>query len=90
MSPRDQGSWATRRSSRKLHVHTKVEALAEARRLRLPRGWKTRRAASCENRPRHPPSVFPGQARSKRSRFITLAQTATKSFTNFSFASELA
>lgn len=29
------------------------------------------------------------QARSKRSRFITLAQAATKSFTNFSLASEL-
>ena len=30
------------------------------------------------------------QARSKRSRFITLAQAATKSLTNFSFASALA
>ncbi len=29
----------------------------------------------------------PGQARSKRSRFITLSQAATKSFTNFSFES---
>lgn len=30
------------------------------------------------------------QARSKRSRFITLVQAATKSFTNFSLASALA
>jgi hypothetical protein len=30
------------------------------------------------------------QAMSKRSAFITLAQAATKSLTNFSFASELA
>lgn len=30
------------------------------------------------------------QARSKRSRFITLVQAATKSLTNFSFASEAA
>ncbi len=30
------------------------------------------------------------QARSNRSRFITLSHAATKSFTNFSFASSLA
>ena len=32
----------------------------------------------------------PGQARSNRSRLITLPDAATKSFTNFSFASSLA
>ena len=39
----------------------------------------------CEEQPIH--EVNGGQARSKRSRFITLVHAATKSLTNFCFAS---
>jgi hypothetical protein len=47
-------------------------------------GLRTSRSAGAGRPGRH------DQARSNRSRFITLSQAATKSFTNFSFASSLA
>jgi len=80
MAPRTIASTARGASVSRLSDH-------QVRGQRRPRQWSLRPGRGCPGRPMSGRPGHRDQARSNRSRFMTLSHAATKSRTNFSFAS---